>query len=269
MPQVDSLGDYGDPTVLIGNVKIEQGANIAITRDDAHNSLIIASTCPPPPPSGITCTLSHPGPGAPSPALNIPGLAYSVATYKTFQVAASLDDCEAWWNGDTGAWVFSLTRGGQTVGYYGNSEYKIGGGIRFLNVTIPPGATITKAYLTITVRDAISAVVVNTKIRGEANDNPPTFTDYPNYSARPRTAAVVPWSAIPPWATDEQHNSPEIKTIIQEIINRPGWNSGNALVIFWDDHDDESTHAAARYRQGWSYNDNPTKCTKLTIAYTT
>lgn len=39
-----SLAEYGDPILLTGAVKLEQGANITITRDDAHNSLIIART---------------------------------------------------------------------------------------------------------------------------------------------------------------------------------------------------------------------------------
>lgn len=49
MPQVQSVGKFGDMTALVGEVKIEEGANISITRDDAHNSLIIADTRPPEP----------------------------------------------------------------------------------------------------------------------------------------------------------------------------------------------------------------------------
>jgi len=41
---VSSLGEYEDPTTLTGNVKLKEGSNIIITRDDALNALIIAST---------------------------------------------------------------------------------------------------------------------------------------------------------------------------------------------------------------------------------
>ncbi|MBA7710944.1 hypothetical protein ES703_119894 [subsurface metagenome] len=48
MPKVQSLGEYLDPTSLVGEVKLEEGANIEITRDDEHNSLIITNTLPAP-----------------------------------------------------------------------------------------------------------------------------------------------------------------------------------------------------------------------------
>lgn len=48
MPVVQSLGEYQDPISLVGEVKIEEGANIRIDRDDAHNSLIITNTLPSP-----------------------------------------------------------------------------------------------------------------------------------------------------------------------------------------------------------------------------
>jgi len=41
---VSSLGEYEDPITLTGNVKLKEGSNIIITRDDALNALIIAST---------------------------------------------------------------------------------------------------------------------------------------------------------------------------------------------------------------------------------
>jgi len=41
---VSSLGEYGDPTVLTGAVKLEEGAEITLTRSDAHNALLIAGS---------------------------------------------------------------------------------------------------------------------------------------------------------------------------------------------------------------------------------
>jgi len=41
---VSSLGEYGDPTTLTGDVKLKEGSNVIITRDDALNALMIAST---------------------------------------------------------------------------------------------------------------------------------------------------------------------------------------------------------------------------------
>ncbi|MDH4309996.1 MAG: PKD domain-containing protein, partial [Acidimicrobiia bacterium] len=53
-------------------------------------------------------------------------------------------------------------------------------------------------------------------------------------STRPRTAASVSW--IPPvWTTPGEagvdQQTPDISVVIQDVINRPGWTSGNALSI--------------------------------------
>ena len=182
------------------------------------------------------------------------------------QVAASADDIKVGWDGS--AWGFNLTGIAQIVGYYSSTDYKNGGGMRFLNITIPKGSTITAAYITLTCRAAASLTVVNSKIKGEAADNPVTFSTLADYQGRAKTTAVVSWDAIPAWTKDTDYNSPEIKTIIQEIIDRANWSSGNALVIFWDDHDNLSTQVALTRRPGYSYDDSPTKAPKLHIEYT-
>lgn len=46
MGRVQSLGEYADPTALVGEVKLEEGQYIKIERDDSHNSLIISDTRP-------------------------------------------------------------------------------------------------------------------------------------------------------------------------------------------------------------------------------
>ena len=125
-------------------------------------------------------------------------------------------------------------------------------GGRFVGVDIPQGATIESAYFNIRARSSDSSTGVKSKLRGEDSDNAVTFTDYDNYSARPRTSAVVYWDDIPPWTAGVVYTSPNIKTIIQEIVDRPNWVAGNDLVIFWDDHDgrsDDGTHL----RRGCSF----------------
>lgn len=106
-------------------------------------------------------------------------------------------------------------------------------GLRFRAVTIPPGAVINSA--------SISVVPINTgsdeplvTIYGEAADDAAAFVDATTatISTRSRTTASVAWSSANLGATGtSRHNSPDIAAIIQEIIDRPGWASGNALNI--------------------------------------
>ncbi len=189
-----------------------------------------------------------------------------MATILDLQVGAETDDCVVHWNG--AAWVFDLASAAIRVGYASATILKIGSGMRFLNVTIPNNATIITAYLTPTAKNDDAHIVVNSIIHGEDADNAVTFDDYADYAGRDRTAASVNWNAIDAWTAETEYDSPEIKTIIQEIVDRGSWASGNAMVIFWDDHDDNTDHDDDHTRRGYGHALSDTKCAKLHIEYT-
>jgi len=105
-------------------------------------------------------------------------------------------------------------------------------GIRFPNVAVPKGAMITSAYLVFSVDETPSGET-NLTIKGQAGDNAAEFssTSY-DISNRATTGANVQWNDIPYWDTaHEKKQSPDISTIIQEIVGRSGWSSGNAVAI--------------------------------------
>jgi hypothetical protein len=179
------------------------------------------------------------------------------------QVSASTDDCWA-----TNGGIFDLTQE-MVVGYHDASDNRgLGVGNRFLNITIPPGSIITAAYLRVRARDTRTATVVNTKIRGEKSLNPNTFSTYNDFFARPRTTNFVYWDNVPPFTGGNWYNSPDISAVIQEIINQPGWASGNAIVIFWDDFDERSTHGSLIIRYLSLYDQDPSYAAILHIEYT-
>ena len=107
-------------------------------------------------------------------------------------------------------------------------------GLRFENVTIPQGAMITAAYLQFTV-DETSDKATSITVQGEASDNATVFTEAPNdISSRPRTTAAVTWSPAPWTQVDDagaDQQSPSLTEVVQEIIDQPGWQSGNALAF--------------------------------------
>jgi PKD repeat protein len=142
------------------------------------------------------------------------------------RVVASSDDAE-----ETGSGSVSL--GSSDLELVRDSTNQTVG-LRFTRITIPRGATIVNAYVQFKVDEADSEATTLT-IGGQATDNAPTFTTTSkNVSSRPRTAALVTWSPSP-WtsigAAGPDQRTPNIAPIVQEIVSRAGWSSGNALVL--------------------------------------
>jgi hypothetical protein len=107
-------------------------------------------------------------------------------------------------------------------------------GLRFTGVTIPRGATIRTAYIQFQA-DETQSEATSLTIEGQATDNPPAFsTSKFNVSSRPRTSAVT-WSPVPAWTNvgdaGPAQRTPALTTIVQALVNRSGWNSGNAMVF--------------------------------------
>lgn len=107
-------------------------------------------------------------------------------------------------------------------------------GLRFENVTIPQGAVVTAAYLQFTV-DETSDKGTSITVHGELSDSAAVFTEARNdISNRPRTTAAVTWSPAPWTQVDDagaDQQSSDLTEVVQEIIDRPGWQSGNALAF--------------------------------------
>ncbi len=131
-------------------------------------------------------------------------------------------------------------------------------GVRFLNVSIPQGGTVTNAYITFKACDT-DTEHTDITIRGENTDNAARFSaNNGDLSGRAMTAAAVNWNDIPNWTDNEYYKTPDLTSIVQEIVNRPGWATGNAMVILFrsedlggqrraDTHDSITENAAALF----------------------
>jgi len=113
-------------------------------------------------------------------------------------------------------------------------------GIRFRSINIPQGATITNAYIQFQV-DESSSTNTNLHIYGEDTDNSSYFSNRNhNISSRDRTDVsmmgfsndYILWS---PDSWDnvgeqgEKQRTPDLQKIVQKIVDRSGWSSGNAM----------------------------------------
>lgn len=115
--------------------------------------------------------------------------------------------------------------------------------VRFAGLTIPEGATITNAYIQFTAdgdNDVIDKCTnpfdVNIYAEDTANSAPINKDVQYNISSRTKTATYVNWhmdSEESKWTTKlesgEKQRTPDLSTLVQEIIDNSGWASGNAL----------------------------------------
>ena len=171
-------------------------------------------------------------------------------TTLNLQVSASADDASE----NTGVSV-ALT----AVNIRNDATYDWSG-IRFQNVTISNGATINSAthqiYVSYTSNDDI-----NVNIYADDTDSAAQFTTTLNdISARTRTAATVSRNATAVGAG--WYTLPDAAALVQEVVNRAGWISGNSLALLLE----TISGSDLRYN---AYDGSTTEAAKLDIDYTT
>ena len=133
-------------------------------------------------------------------------------------------------------------------------------GIRFV-VNIPQGSSITTAYVQFTARSTNSGTTSIT-IYGEDADNAPAILlEANNLSSRTPTTASVTW-APNAWTIDgagPDQQTPDISSIVEEIVGRAGWSSGNALFLVFN--------TTTGRRSARTYNNDPNAAALITVDY--
>ncbi len=118
-------------------------------------------------------------------------------------------------------------------------------GMRWASLPVPPGVTITNAYIELTTDETGPNPTTNLTFWAQAADSPIEFSaTTSDISNRPKTTASVAWNGIPSWTTtNETHQTPDLAAIIQEVIDRPGWASGNAIVVISEGTGERIAHS--------------------------
>ena len=107
-------------------------------------------------------------------------------------------------------------------------------GLKFNTIDIPAGSTILSASIQFTC-DAVGADPAEMTIYGENVGNAAAFVDIAyDLKNRTKTAEKVVWD-IPEWvATGDAgvaQQTPNLISVVQEIINNGDWNLGNSMVL--------------------------------------
>jgi len=193
------------------------------------------------------------------------------------KVASGSDDATMYW--DWGSWNYRLVSY-LYVGYNDSGQYKFGHGMRFTGISIPQATTITDSYIKYTCAVANTNTPVIARIIGNDVDNATTFSTQSDYQNRRGTivgganndyitTASIDWPSIPEMPTiGLKYDTPDITSIIQEIIDRPGWVSGNAIVLWCDDYENRATGPNNTRRMLVNYEMDPNNPPELFVTYT-
>ena len=144
-----------------------------------------------------------------------------------FQVSTGLDDVEELATGETYLNSSDLEFVDDTFASRGPDQTV---GMRFTGVNIPQGAIITNAYLQFQV-DEVSTGSVSLSISGELVDDALAFSTATGDVSSRQTTPSVAW--VPPdWTVvGSTQQTPDLKTIVQEIVSLSGWAANNAMVF--------------------------------------
>jgi hypothetical protein len=172
---------------------------------------------------------------------------YAATVTTNVSIAASADDILVSANGTTVSLTLSYT-------YIGKDGAGWAG--RFLT-TVPQGTVVTHAYLYGTCFSNGSGTTVNWDIFGEATDNANVFSTAANYQGRRGTAAggaddthitthSTAVNGVSAWTAGTIYLLGDVTSIVNEILARPGWVSGNYLALFVDDLKDRDSTSNRR-----------------------
>lgn len=166
----------------------------------------------------------------------------SQAEVLEFSVAADADDNYAKLNGGHASCSWFVA--GEL--YLGcgkdntNDRYALS--VRFDSVTIPADAVITRAYLRFRYSFwyRFGAAPNDMIIYGDDSDAAVAPTNCATWNAKSITSATQIWS-LPDWVAPGPpgaiYDTSDIKSILNEIRDRPGWSNGNAMQFFVAEYD--------------------------------
>lgn len=107
-------------------------------------------------------------------------------------------------------------------------------GFRFTNLQIPQGTDILSAYLEFTAAtDDSSSSNLTLKIQRTDNASSPCSGGRSCEELGDKTyySTTVAWNAVPAFSTGMTYRTPDISSLLQLVVDRSGWNSGNAMLL--------------------------------------
>jgi hypothetical protein len=125
------------------------------------------------------------------------------------------------------------------------------------NITIAQGATIFSSVLKTELRGMATGITTMT-VAGSINlaDNATPPTSSATWANKVRSVETT-WS-LPPGTIGSVYNWSDMASHLQQVVNRPGWSSGNAILLLFREtsYTTKTNYYATGFgaqNQGWAY----------------
>ena len=130
-----------------------------------------------------------------------------------------IDDQSTWDDRDN---TYSIAEFFQVKKTSGGTDNR--GGVRFTSIAMAQGVTISSAILTL---HKVSGGLDSLTVYGDDVDNAPAWSN----SSRPHSGftATTASGSVSTFPANDTDFTIDIKTVIQELVDRAGWVSGNAM----------------------------------------
>lgn len=151
------------------------------------------------------------------------------------------------------------------IHYFGITPGTRSAWLRYTGVAIANAATVTAATIDFLTGSDTDTGSVNVDIKGNNVDSATAPTSNSDGRSKARTGASVNWVPVGWGTAGVTESSPDISSIVQEIFDRAGWASGNALMILID----RVNTGATAYRSFQSYDSGAGNVAILNITYST
>ena len=138
--------------------------------------------------------------------------------------------------------------------------------MRFPRVTIPQGARIDVAHFIFTPDATESGTTCNLSLTGHAADDSAQIvndTDWHNVVDANLTI-IIPWNNVGTWTVDVTEQSIDFSPVVQQIVNRTGFRSGNAMNLLVGNNGSD----AGAFRRAFQHDDDSTKSVTFHVEFT-
>ena len=140
----------------------------------------------------------------------------------TFYPVANTDDGEVSWG--------AFSTNSPFLGIGSSSGVIRESFIRFPNVTIPASANISSAFVRLTAYNSDTSTICNVKCFMNDHDNAVSPTNLTQFNTLSLTTGTA-WDNLSSWVANSSYDTPDIFSEIQTVVNRSGWESGNAMTV--------------------------------------